>query len=84
MNAYNWSTDAEDDKPEGATAMIVKQYSDKRVEEDAIDTSHDLHQLTGNLKITSKKRYQSAEMSFDEAKSLAIQAFRNNALSIEE
>ena len=75
--------DAENDKLEGATARIVKQYSDKRVEEHTIDTALDLHQFIGNLKITSKKRYQSAEMSFDEAKSLAMQAFRNNALSIE-
>ena len=76
--------DAEDDKPEGATAMIVEQYSGNRVEEEAIDTAHDLHQFIGTLKITSKKRYQSAETSFDEAKSLAMQAFSNTALRIED
>ena len=69
----------EDDEPEGATAMTVK-----RVEGDAIDTVLDLRQFIGNLRIASEKRYQSAEKSFEEAKSLATQAFNNTALSTED
>ena len=69
----------EDDEPEGATAMTVK-----RVEGDAIDTALDLRQFIGNLRIASEKRYQSAEKSFEEAKSLATQAFNNTALSTED
>ena len=69
----------EDDEPEGATAMTVK-----RVEGDAIDTVLDLRQFIGNLRIESEKRYQSAEKSFEEAKSLATQAFINTALSTED
>ena len=70
----------EDDEPEGATAMTVK-----RVEGDAIDTTSDLlHDLIGNLKIASEERYQSSKKSFEEAKSLAMQAFNNTALSTED
>ena len=70
----------EDDEPEGATAMTVKP-----VEGDAIDTTSDLlHDLIGNLKIASEERYQSSKKSFEEAKSLAMQAFNNTALSTED
>ena len=69
----------EDDEPEGATAMTVK-----RVEGDAIDTVLDLRQFIGNLRIASEKRYQSAENSFEVAKTLAMQAFNNTALSTED
>ena len=61
----------EDDEPEGATAMTVKP-----VEGDAIDTVLDLRQFIGNLRIASEKRYQSAEKSFEVAKTLAMQAFK--------
>ena len=70
----------EDDEPEGATAMTVNEP----VEGDAIDTAVGLRQFIGNLRIASDKRYQWAEKSFEEAKSLAMQAFNNTALSTED
>ena len=69
----------EDDDPEGATEMTVK-----RVEGDAIDTVLDFRQFIENLTIASEKRYQSAEKSFEVAKTLAMQAFNNTALSTED
>ena len=69
----------EDDEPEGATAMTVK-----RLEGDAIDTALDLRQFIGNFRIASEERYQSSKKSFEEAKSLAMQAFNNTALSTED
>ena len=69
----------EDDEPENATAT-----TSKRVQKDAINTVLDLRQFIGNLRIASEKRYQSAEKSFEEAKSLATQAFNNTALSTED
>ena len=69
----------EDDEPEGATAMTVKP-----VEGDAINTVLHIRQFIGNLRIASEKRYKSAEKSFEEAKSLATQAFNNTALSTED
>ena len=74
----------EDDEPEGATAMTIKQFPVKQVERDVIDTTSDLHEVTGNLKIASEERYQLAKKSFEEAKRLATEAFNNTALSTEE
>ena len=69
----------EDDESEGATAMTVK-----RVEGDVIDKTFQLRKVLGSLKIAAEEHYQSAEKSFEEAKSLAMQAFNNTALSTED
>ena len=69
----------DDDEPEGATAMTVKQF-----EGDAIDTTFDFRKFFGNLKISSKERYRLAKKSFENAKRMATQAFCNTALSTED
>ena len=69
----------QDDKPEGATAMTIKE-----VKVDAINRTSDLYKFIGNLKIASEERYQSAKKSFEKAKRLATEAFNNTALSTED
>ena len=73
-----------DDEPEGAPSKTREQFPVKTVEGDAIDTISDIHKFIGNLKVASKKRYKSAEKSFQEAKRLATEAFHNTALSTED
>ena len=69
----------EDDEPEGATAMTVRE-----VKGDAIDTIYELQKFIANLKIASEERYQSAKKSSEEAKRLATEAFNNTALSTKD
>ena len=78
-NSSTSQAHTEDDESEGATAMTVKE-----VEDDAIDATSDLHKFIPNLRMASKKYYQSAKKSFEKARKLAMEAFYNTALSAED
>ena len=66
----------ENDEPDGATAIAVKQVCGYAI--------NNVFELIGNLKIASEERYQLSKTSFQEAKGLATLAFNNSGLSTED
>ncbi len=69
---------------EGATATTFEQFSVTQAERDALESSFDLSEAIGNLKIASQGRFKLAKESFKESKRLATEAFNNVALSTED
>ena len=69
---------------EGATATTFEQFSVTQAGRDALESSFDLSEAIGNLKIASQERFKLAKESFKESKRLATEAFNNVALSIED